>query len=372
WHTIAGLARAGADITLIAPIGPQYEPELVARELRSFCRPILQPRPPRTRLRDAVTAVITKTPVSIIGHRIAAIRDQVGKLLSRETFDLIHAEQLQALANCGAFARSRPIPLVLRSQNVESDLWRQLALRRPGLRIPLMHEARRLEQWEAAAIRGSDAAIALTKRDAARLTELAKEPGKVQCIFAPFPAELASKRQPPLPGEPPIVLFGSSGWLPNQDGTRWFFREIWPTISTRIPGAVLHLFGGRPIGGGNRSVVWHAAPRESACVFCQGSILVVPLRIASGIRVKILEAWARGIAVVATPQAAEGLEATDGCELLLARNGDEFAAAVSAAFRNPVLRQALSDRARALLKKDHDPQVIAELLLALYRKCLPS
>jgi glycosyltransferase involved in cell wall biosynthesis len=88
--------------------------------------------------------------------------------------------------------------------------------------------------------------------------------------------------------------------------------------------------------------------------------------------VKILEAWARGITIVATPQAADGLEATDGCELLLARNGEEFAAAVSATFHNPVLRQALSDRARALLQKEHDPLMIAELMLALYRKCLPG
>jgi glycosyltransferase involved in cell wall biosynthesis len=88
--------------------------------------------------------------------------------------------------------------------------------------------------------------------------------------------------------------------------------------------------------------------------------------------VKILEAWARGITIVATPQAADGLEATDGGELLLARNGEEFAAAVSAAFHNPALRQALSQRARALLRKEHDPLVIAELLLALYRRCLPG
>jgi glycosyltransferase involved in cell wall biosynthesis len=69
----------------------------------------------------------------------------------------------------------------------------------------------------------------------------------------------------------------------------------------------------------------HPAPADSREAFAPGAILVVPLRIASGIRMKILEAWARGLPVVATPEAAAGLEAEDGRELLLAERHDPAA-----------------------------------------------
>jgi hypothetical protein len=80
-------------------------------------------------------------------------------------------------------------------------------------------------------------------------------------------------------------------------------------------------------------VITHAAPSDSSAVFVPGAVLVLPLRVASGVRVKILEAWVRGIPVVATPEAAEGLEATDGSELLLARDAGGFATALESLSR---------------------------------------
>jgi len=79
---------------------------------------------------------------------------------------------------------------------------------------------------------------------------------------------------------------------------------------------------------GRINVVTHASPSDSSAVFAAEAVLVVPLRVASGVRMKILEAWARGIPVVTTPEAAAGLEAADGSELLLARDAIAFAFAV--------------------------------------------
>jgi glycosyltransferase involved in cell wall biosynthesis len=119
-------------------------------------------------------------------------------------------------------------------------------------------------------------------------------------------------------------------------------------------------------------VITHAAPSDSSAVFVPGAVLVVPLRVASGVRVKILEAWVRGIPVVATPEAAEGLEATDGSELLLARDAGGFAPALESLSRRTELRESLARRARALLGANHDPAAIAARMLALYRRVLTA
>ncbi len=125
-----------------------------------------------------------------------------------------------------------------------------------------------------------------------------------------------------------MVVLGSRGWLPNEDSHTWLVREIWPAIRSALPGAVLHLYsadldpGTTPPG-----VTAHSSLEDSAQAFAARSVLLVPLRIASGVRMKILEAWARGVPVVATPAALAGLEAADGRDALVAADAAGFARA---------------------------------------------
>jgi polysaccharide biosynthesis protein PslH len=132
-------------------------------------------------------------------------------------------------------------------------------------------------------------------------------------------------------------------------------------VRAALPGACLHVFGAEAAGAG---VHRHQAPVDSRQAFVRGAILVVPLRVGSGIRMKILEAWARGVPVVATAAAAAGLEARDGVELLLAADGAEFAAALARLHREPGLATALTAGARALLRRRHDPAGVAEQLVS--------
>ena len=376
WHTMAGLVRHGAEITLVAPLDAASDGDAVGRELRTLCRPELVRHPQRTRVKAFAHALWGGAPVSIALHRFAAMRERVAALLATEAFDLVHAEQLQAVANCEAadlLPRSAT-PLVLRSQNVESNLWHGLAAGRPALRPLILHEAQRLSAWEGRAVRRSSVTIALTRSDAAQLAALADQADKVHHVPAPFPADLAPGRAPPaLGGAPPVVLFGAAGWLPNREGERWFIREVWPAVRARVPGAVLHAFGSAGWMHGHRdaianAMVGHAPPADSSAVFAAGAVLVVPLRVASGVRVKILEAWARGVPVVATPEAAEGLEAADGAQLMLARDASGFALAIGSIARNAELREGLVRRARALLVANHDPAAVARRMFAVYRQ----
>jgi glycosyltransferase involved in cell wall biosynthesis len=87
---------------------------------------------------------------------------------------------------------------------------------------------------------------------------------------------------------------------------------------------------------------------------------------------KVLEAWARGVPVVATPVAAAGLEAEDGRELLLADDAEGFARAIARLSEEPALRQALRENGRAALAARHDPPAIARELAAAYRRAMAT
>lgn len=367
-NTLEALAAAGCRATLVAPVDPgQLDPDRVAAELSSWCVPRLVPAAP-ARPAAALLRSFRGAPFSIARHSLAPVRREVERSLAAERFDLVHAEQLQALPQAEpAFARG--VPVVLRAQNVESDLWWATAGRRGGVRgRALALEAIRLARWEGEAVRRAAATLALTAGDAARLRELAGGNGRIRVVRAPFPALPSAEGR--LPGEPAVVVFGSRGWLPNEDSVAWFLAEVWPAVWSELPGAVFHLFGADVGESGAQGVVVHPSPADSAAAFPPGSILVVPLRIASGVRIKVLEAWARGVPVVGTPAALSGLEVREGEEALVARDPAEMVQAIARLHREPGLRERIVTAGLAARLERHDPARVARDLLAAYAEVL--
>lgn len=403
-RTLEGLAAAGVRATLVAPLDPRrHALDSVAAALAPWCEPQLVLARPAGAASTLLRSAGHRQPLTISRHTLPAVRRRVEGLLAARRFDLIHAEQLQALPQALPPARAGHRPVVLRAQNVESALWAAA----PGR--PLALEARRLAAWEGRAVAEVDATAALTAIDAAALRRLAAAAGSPQARVVEVPAPFAAELPPGprrLPGKPAVVLLGSRGWRPNEDALAWFTGEIWPAVRRALPEAELHVFGvargsatepapgagsttaaasaataaaaatasavpdGRAVSAANRDaehgITWHAAPADSAAAFACGSIHAVPLRVGSGVRMKVLEAWARGVPVVATPEGAAGLEAADGVELLVARDAAEFAAACRRLCEEPGLAAALAAGGRAALRRRHDPATVARRLLELY------
>jgi hypothetical protein len=317
-------------------------------------------------VRSGLASVTARAPLSVVRHTHAAVGDRVAALLDERPFDLVHAEQPQALAQCApAFARG--LPVVLRAQNVESDLWKEAA--RSVAALPARLEARRMARFEAQAVRRTAATIALTHRDAERLRALSGSPEKVHHVAAPFPSTMPAADEP-LPGAPAVVLMGSGGWVPNERGTAWFLRKAWPRIHAELPGAVLHFFGDPAGARSGPAVVFHGPLDDSRRAFAPNAALAVAVPFASGVRMKILEAWARGVPVVASPEAAMGLEADDGRELLLASSPTGFAAALRLLTLDARLAPSLVARGRELLAARHHPEQVAAGLSAVYAECV--
>lgn len=367
-QTLAGLAAEGVRPVLVAPVDPgRFSLAAVGDALAAFCEPWLVPARLPSGAGALARSLGTGRPLSIARHALGAVRREVARRLAAASFDAVHAEQLQALPQT-APALEAGLPVLLRAQNVESDLW-AAAGRAKG--AWLGWEARRLARFEGRAVGRAAAVAALTPEDAARLRQLAEAAGtppglegRLHVVPAPFPARLPAGERP-LEGEPAYVVLGSGGWLPNEDAATWFAAEVWPAIRRALPGALLHLFGvGAALSG--EGIAWHAAPADSAAAFAAGSIHVVPLRLGSGIRMKILEAWARGVPVVATPRAVAGLAVHDGRELLVGRDAAELAEACVRLGRSAALAGTLVEGGRRALAQGHDPAAVARRLLAVY------
>jgi hypothetical protein len=352
------------EVELVAP-APRRDHAAIAAALAPLCRARLVGARPLPLPLAAVRAALRREPVTAARHRLAAVAREVARAAEERPFDVVHAEQVQAMPQ--ALAAGRPV--LLRAQNVESELWRGasggVTTGEGGTkRAPDRwrgREADRLARWEAAMVRHAALTLAVTERDAAALAALA--PGaRVEALPVPFASELPAG--PPLDGTPAFTLLAGAGWPPNREGADAFVAGTWPRVLQALPQARLHLFG--DAGAAAAGVVHHAAPADPSVAFPAGGILVVPLAVASGVRMKVLEAWARGIPVAATPAAAAGLAATSGDELLVAEMGEPLADALVALGRDAALRERLARSARELLRRRHAPAPLRARLLACY------
>ena len=364
-NTVDALAAAGHRITLVAPVDPAADHGAARDALAGRCRAELVPvLPPRMRA-AALSALLRGRPLTVERHRLRAVADRVRRLTASERFDVVQAEQLQAVAQA-APAVARGIPLIYRAHNIESVLWSFAAsFGRAPARALLRWEARRLAGFERSTVRSVAATVVLTELDAAPLREAAGRGARIERVPVPFAPQIAAS-DVPLAGHPAVVTLASPSWLPSRSTALRVAHQWWPAVRRRVPGAVLHCFGGVD-GGPLDGVEWHPAPADSALAFAAGAVVAIPERHPTGIPVKGLEAWARGLPLIGSSQTAAALEAAAGEELVVVDDPEGFAAGLEQLSCDAALRRRVVVGGRARLRSHHDPAAVAEQLEAIYR-----
>jgi len=361
--TIEALAARGNLIDLVAPC-TEHAAETLDK-LSGICTPHLVDARPRSGLASAILGLTRSTPITVARHTLTAVRRKVVELLDKGDIDVIHAEQLHALPQVSVAARSG-VPVVHRAHNVESILWAYSAgYRGPTTRPLFALEARRMSAFEIQALQGAACTVVLTDVDRRALSDL--DPGAaIHTIRAPFDRELPAG-ETPLEGSPAVVTLVSATWAPSLDAVNHLAGEIWPTVRRRLPGAVLHVFGGGHHLDVLDGVVSHAPPDESRTAFPTGAIVVIPERHPTGVPMKALESWARGLPVLVDGPTAEVLEAEDGEELVVAHDAQGYADALARLVEDDGLRERVVIGGRRALVEKHDPAKIAEHLEKVYR-----
>ena len=156
----------------------------------------------------------------------------------------------------------------------------------------------------------------------------------------------------PPPDGNTVVFFGLLSVAPNIDGLQFFVKSIWPSIAAARPNARFRIIG----AGAPRSVLKLAGPRVEMAGFvpdlrrelAQAAVLVVPLRLGTGTRLKVVEGMAMEVPIVSTTLGAEGIEVVDGRDVLIADDAAAFAAAVVRLLDDPELGTRLGASARRL------------------------
>lgn len=303
---------------------------------------------------DYVARLPRRAPYAVSRFACRAVASRLKRWYEEQAFDVAVCDFLDAAVN---FPEELTIPTVLFQHNVESEIWRRHAGNGcgPVKKAVYGFEFSKMLRYEHEMVRSFHHVIAVSEHDkklmsawveAERLTVVATGVDTKEFQPGPKPAM-----------EEPLVLFvGAMDWEPNVDAVEYFCREIWPGVRSRVPKAHFRIVGRNPgdrvrrlvcdsveVTGRVPSVVKHL--REAA-------VVVVPLRIGGGTRLKIYEAMAMGKAVVSTSVGAEGLDVHHGRDILLCDGSANFAEGVATMLQDAVLRDGL-ERAAAELAANY-------------------
>jgi glycosyltransferase involved in cell wall biosynthesis len=180
--------------------------------------------------------------------------------------------------------------------------------------------------------------------------------------------DVAEFEPSPDPGGATVLYSGGMDWYPNRDAVEFFGLRVLPHVRASVSEARFVVAGRGPSDGFRRrmaavpNVTFTGSVPDMRAEIAQATVCVVPLRIGSGTRLKILEAAAMGKAIVSTRLGAEGLDFADGSEILLADEPEMLARSVASLLRDGARRAALGRAARARVVQDYSEDVLRSQL----------
>lgn len=353
YHVLRGAAQKH-NVTLVTFV--QLVEELKKENLehlRSFCRDVYPFRIPvdRSRIKLAASLFLNLfSPLPFVAQKYDAsmMRRKIREIISTDHIDLVHVDMLPLTVYLNEF---RDLPKVLVNHNVESVRlyrWFQTEpniLKKTYLGIQLL----KLRRFERSAMNKFDCCVVVSEID----KQLLRQMGINNKMFV-------------VPNGTDTQFFKSTGkktiensvlWIghmdvhTNRDAVLYFWREIYPVLRKDYPSLRMTFVGTAP-----PKEIADAAKRDTQLKVTgfvddirsyldETAVMVVPIRIGSGTRLKILDAMAMGKAIVSTSVGCEGLNVKDGKNILVADNPEDFSKRVIELLKNKDMRKNLGKKA---------------------------
>ncbi len=297
---------------------------------------------------------------------------RLAKLLRKEDYDVIHLESLFMTPYVGTIRRLSMAPIVLRSHNLEFVIWEKIAAGTSNVfrRMYLKYLTRKLRSYELSMLNEVSGIAAISEEDKNRMLALGV---KKRIRTIPFGVDL---NQYPYESDAysEVALFhlGAMDWGPNLEGVLWFLKNIWPSVHERFPLLKFYLAGRNmsdEISRLNLVNVEVVGEVENAVSFMQSkAIMIVPLLSAGGVRVKIIEGFAMGRAVISTSLGAEGLNCEHGKQLFLADRKEDWLEAIEKLLHDEDARKSMALEGRKHVAAHFDIAEVTNQLVNFYKE----
>lgn len=311
---------------------------------------------PRSAVREVgylVSAFATDAPYTVRRHFDDGVLRRVGKSFTETKCDVLYCDHLSMVE----YGRRLGVPMIIDAHNVEYQILRRYADSLHPLspiRLVVEREWRAVRRYEHAVYGSAKLVFAVSDADAAAIQEMAPD---ARVRSAGIAVDTERIRPVTARGEGHEVLFtGGLHWPPNVEALTFFLNEVWPLVLRQRPDAHFTIVGRRDGALGRvpehlPGVTFAGYVDDIEPFFQRRPIVVVPIRSGSGLRVKILDAFARGLPVVSTTVGCEGIGAEHERHLLIADQADAFADFVTRLLGTSGEADRLGDAGRTLVEQ---------------------
>lgn len=294
------------------------------------------------------------------------------EVLQNQTFDIIQLEGLYLCPYITEIRKLSKAKIVLRTHNIEHEIWqRTTALEKNLLKKKYLSIlTKRLKRFETGFINQYDLLVPITQRDGLLFDKLGNT--KPVCIIPTgIETNLYSIETEESVEFPSLFFIGALDWSPNQEGLLWFLNYVWPKIMKSYPAVKLHIAGRNAPGWFIEKLrcpntLFHGELDDAAEIFRSKAIMIVPLLTGSGMRIKIIEGMAAKKAIVTTSKGTEGIPATNGKNLIIADNPDQFATEIKTLVENREICDEIGKNAFTFVAENFDNRKLSKKLLNFF------
>lgn len=384
YHILRGLAQQHT-VTLLSFLeeGQTADPATIT-PLLQLCHHLETIPAPRRSPRQRLQQLFT-TNLPDMAHRLhsSAFEIALRRLLHEKRFGIVQVEGIELARFIEVIRQNSQAKIVFDNHNAETELQRRNFL--TDLRLPLRWPAavyswlqvgrlHRFEQW---ACETADAVTVVSEPDRANLQSLLSQPRLPitvipNCVDVLELTQAISQFDKPIPYD--LLFSGKMDYRPNVDAILWFVDRVWPIVQQKRPQTTLAVVGQKPHARLQRLYTQPGIALTGWVAQVQpylvgAKVFIMPFRIGSGTRLKLIEAMATGKAIVSTPVGAEGFPVQHGQELWLAETAEAFATAVLHLLRHPDDCRQLGQAAQQFARQ-YDWRVIIPRFNELYGKLL--
>lgn len=349
-HEIVMVAFADRDNALEPP------PELL-----NLCRSVeIIPSPSRSStkisgLSGRLLSLLSSLPYGAMRLRSKVFREKIERWLRRESFDAVICDDIYIAPNLNC---PGTVPLILNKHGIGAVVLERFLLneRNPLKRLYAQLELQKTRSWEAKV--SSNAALILTC-SAEDCSELRKICPAAKVAIVPNVIDIGEYTPSSVPSNHTIVFVAYLGWYPNQDAVEFFVHQVMPSLRELIPDVRFIAAGRNPPEefqerlSQSPGVEFTGTVPDIRPIVASAAVSVVPLRIGTGTRLKILEASAMGRPVVSTSIGAEGLNFEDGKEIVIADEPEKMAREIAGLLADNCRASRIAAAARLRVKQDY-------------------
>jgi glycosyltransferase involved in cell wall biosynthesis len=309
---------------------------------------------------DALLNLFSSQSYNVIRFDKPAVHQKLRSVLKESIFDIVQFESIFCAPYLKTIRANSEAKCVLRAHNVEHLIWQRMAdgcgnfIKKKYLNLL----ASRLKNYETKVLKEFDAILPMTSTDA-----------KIFTTYAPAVYPYNENR------EEELCLFhlGAMDWLPNREAIEWFLESCWFELKNKFPHLKLYLAGrGFPqeIKIADKNIIYDDDIKNAVEYMQSKAVMIVPLLSGSGMRVKILQAFALGKAVVSTTIGAEGIECTNGENILIADSPDNFVSSVSKLITDEPLRKKIGSNSHRLFMEKYSSEKIVQEVINFYKSLI--